>query len=89
MHDGWQSYWRYACEHGLCNVHMLRELIFLFEHLQQVWIEQMQALLLDMSKHDVEQARAAGPLLEIRGKALSPFRFEVRQKEDRCSTLNS
>jgi transposase len=59
VHDGWQSYWRYACEHGLCNVHHLRELIFLYEQLQQGWAEQMQELLLDM-KAAVEQARAEG-----------------------------
>ncbi len=59
VHDGWQSYWRYACEHGLCNVHHLRELIFLYEQLQQVWAEQMQELLLDM-KAAVEQARPEG-----------------------------
>jgi transposase len=59
VHDGWQSYWRYACEHGLCNVHHLRELIFLYEQLQQLWAGQMQELLLDM-KAAVEQARAEG-----------------------------
>src|SRR6266478_5411857 len=57
VHDGWQSYWRYACEHGLCNVHHLRELLFLYEQLQQGWAEQMKELLLDM-KAAVEQARA-------------------------------
>jgi transposase len=59
VHDSWQSYWRYACEHGLCNVHILRELIFLYEQLQQAWAEQMQELLLDM-KAAVAQARAEG-----------------------------
>jgi transposase len=59
VHDGWRSYWRYACEHGLCNVHHLRELIFLHEQLQQAWAGQMQELLLDM-KAAVEQARADG-----------------------------
>jgi transposase len=59
VHDGWQSYWRYACEHGLCNVHHLRELIFLYEVLQQAWAAQMKDLLLDM-KAAVEQARAEG-----------------------------
>src|SRR5258708_598212 len=29
VHDGWRSYWRYSCEHPLCNVHHLRELVFL------------------------------------------------------------
>jgi transposase len=59
VHDGWQSYWRYACEHGLCNVHHLRELIFLYEVLQQIWAGQMKELLLDM-KAAVDQARAEG-----------------------------
>ncbi len=59
VHDGWRSYWRYACEHGLCNVHHLRELLFLHEQLQQAWAGQMQELLLDM-KAAVEQARADG-----------------------------
>jgi transposase len=59
VHDGWQSYWRYACQHGLCNVHHLRELIFLHEVLQQIWAGQMKELLLDM-KSAVEQARAEG-----------------------------
>ncbi len=57
VHDGWQAYWRYACEHGLCNVHHLRELIFLYEVLQQAWAAQMKDLLLDM-KAAVDQARA-------------------------------
>jgi transposase len=59
VHDGWQSYWRYACQHGLCNVHHLRELIFLHEVLQQIWAGQMKELLLDM-KSAVEQARTEG-----------------------------
>ncbi len=59
VHDGWQSYWRYACQHGLCNVHHLRELIFLYEVLQQIWAGQMKELLLDM-KSAVEQARTEG-----------------------------
>jgi transposase len=59
VHDGWQAYWRYACQHGLCNVHHLRELIFLHEQLQQAWAGQMKDLLLDM-KAAVDQARAEG-----------------------------
>jgi len=69
VHDGWRSYWRYACQHGLCNVHHLRELIFLHEQLQQAWAGQMQELLLDM-KAAVEQARAEGR------KALHPFEVQ-------------
>ncbi len=69
VHDGWRSYWRYACQHGLCNVHHLRELIFLHEQLQQAWAGQMQELRLHM-KAAVDQARAEGR------KALHPFEVQ-------------
>ena len=59
IHDGWQAYWQYACRHGLCNVHHLRELTFLEEVQGQDWAGKMKTLLLDM-KAAVEQARAAG-----------------------------
>ncbi len=57
VHDGWRSYWAYDCQHATCNVHVLRDLTFLAEDLQQDWAAQMQDLLLSM-KAAVEQARA-------------------------------
>ena len=41
VHDGWISYRDYACTHGLCNAHHLRELIFLEETTQQTWPRKM------------------------------------------------
>lgn len=57
--DGWRSYWLYLCLHALCNVHHLRELIFLHEELQQAWAGYMHGLLVDM-KAAVDQARTEG-----------------------------
>jgi transposase len=59
VHDGWRSYWQYACQHALCNVHHLRELTFLDEEQHQDWAGRMKTLLLDI-KAAVEQARAEG-----------------------------
>jgi transposase len=59
VHDGWRSYWQYACQHALCNVHHLRELTFLDEEQQQDWAGRIKTLLLDI-KAAVEQARAEG-----------------------------
>jgi transposase len=59
VHDGWRSYWQYACQHALCSVHHLRDLTFLYEVLRQEWAGGMKTLLLDI-KTAVEQARAQG-----------------------------
>jgi len=59
VHDAWGSYFRYACEHALCNVHILRELTFLAEEQGLWWAAKLKALLLDM-KDATEQAREEG-----------------------------
>ncbi len=59
VHDGWQSYFLYACSHALCLVHLLRELTFVAEEHQQAWAAELKSLLLDM-KEATEQARQAG-----------------------------
>lgn len=45
IHDGWKAYRDLACQHGLCNAHHLRELIYLFEELNQPWAGRMIDLL--------------------------------------------
>jgi transposase len=59
VHDGWRSYWQYACQHALCNVHHLRDLTFLHEEQHQDWAGRMKTLLLDI-KTAVDQERALG-----------------------------
>ena len=56
-HDGWQPYGKYGCKHALCNVHLLREMIFLIEEDKQEWAKDMSELLLTI-KRAVDEARA-------------------------------
>lgn len=70
IHDGWKSYASYDCPHGLCNAHHLRELLFVVEHYQQPWAEEMMTLLVDI-KTQVESAQAEGL------KALSTEQIEM------------
>src|SRR5437588_1959234 len=59
VHDGWRSYFLYACAHALCLVHLLRELTFLAEEQGLSWAADLKALLLDM-KEAADQARQLG-----------------------------
>ena len=59
VHDGYASYWEYACAHALCNAHILRELQFLIERQQQGWAAELAALLREMLAATIA-ARAAG-----------------------------
>jgi len=59
VHDGWRSYFLYACSHALCLVHLLRELTFLAEEQRLEWAADLKALLLEM-KQATDQAREQG-----------------------------
>ena len=49
IHDFWATYLTYEnCKHGLCNVHHLRELKFVFEQHSEVWAKKMIDLLLEI-----------------------------------------
>jgi transposase len=59
IHDGWASYFLYDCEHVLCLVHVLRELVFQAEQHGAVWAAALKDLLLSM-KEATQQAREQG-----------------------------
>ncbi len=55
VHDFWKSYQRYDCNHSYCNAHLIRELIFAAENLEQQWANSMLKLLLDI-KTEVDKS---------------------------------
>lgn len=58
VHDFWDSYQKYGCNHAFCNGHLLRELIFLWEEQDQKWAKRMIDHLLAI-KDAVDTARDA------------------------------
>jgi transposase len=61
IHDGWGSYFLYACEHAACLVHVLRDLVFVAEEEGALWAGDLKELLLDM-KQATDEAREQGKL---------------------------
>ena len=60
VHDAWAPYLSLAGLYALCNVHLLRDLIGVYEDTGQAWAQQLIRLLLLRMKTAVETARAAG-----------------------------
>lgn len=66
VRDGFSSYkWYEQCRHSLCNVHLLRDLVFVEQSSpeQKVWTEPLSKLLLKM-KNAAAQAKAETKLSE-------------------------
>jgi len=49
VHDHWKPYYKYSCNHVLCNAHHLRELQRAWEQDGQYWAKLLMDLLLQMS----------------------------------------
>ncbi len=48
IHDCLSAYFHYTkCKHGICDAHILRELIYVEEQVEQPWSTEMKELLLD------------------------------------------
>jgi transposase len=56
VHDYCKAYFKYACEHVLCNAHLLRELVFEHTERAQGWANEMIVLLLEI-KEAVDSAK--------------------------------
>lgn len=63
VHDCWNTYFRYDCNHGLCNAHHLRDLKAATEFYGQNWPIDMTDLLLEI-KETVDKKRLVASKLE-------------------------
>jgi transposase len=77
IHDFWKPYFKYDCDHGLCNAHHLRELIFLNEQHDQLWAKDMIDCLLDIKKA-VDEAKISTHTL---------FKKQIRKFEQRYQKI--
>ncbi|HVP41256.1 MAG TPA: IS66 family transposase [Candidatus Krumholzibacteriaceae bacterium] len=60
LHDYWKPYLKYTqAKHGLCNGHLIRDLIFVVERTRQPWASEMLDELLEIKK-SVEDAKIQG-----------------------------
>jgi transposase len=50
IHDCWSPYFHYSFKHGICNAHILRELIFAHEEDNQAFAQELKTLLLRILK---------------------------------------
>jgi len=71
VHDGLGAYFRYECQHALCNVHLLRDLTAVSESTRQRWPQGMADLLLEI-KARVARALAAGQK-QLTGRQIDTF----------------
>ncbi len=63
-HDHWKPYYKYDCQHALCNAHHLRELTSAFEQYEQQWAKAMQDLLEQIRIKTIEAGGVLHPHLQ-------------------------
>jgi transposase len=92
VRDGWASYrWYEQCRHSLCNVHLLRDLVFVEEVApeQKVWTEPFARLLLKI-KETVAEAKAGTSQLSEEAKKEFRRRYDrLVKKADRLNPPRS
>jgi transposase len=82
VHDHWKPYFRYDCEHSLCNAHHLRELQRAIEQDNQKWAKEMKSLL---EKINIAVKNDGGALSKSRAnRFFKKYRAILRRANDEC-----
>jgi transposase len=75
IHDGYSSYYQFpGVEHGLCNAHHLRELLFVREQYEQNWAEDLSKLLVEIkdageiAQQQGQQALSQGQIADFESR---------------------
>ena len=64
VHDFWKPYYKYNCNHSICNAHLLRELTGISENYKQLWSKEMSDLLINI-KSSVDEVREISGYLKL------------------------
>jgi transposase len=85
VHDFWKPYLKYLCAHGLCNAHLLRELVFLIEEKNCTRASDFKDLLLEIKETaDTEKTK---PKAQAQAQALSLKAGSINKFENRCDKI--
>jgi transposase len=89
VHDHWQSYYRYDCQHALCNAHHLRELTHAHEQHGQQWAQRLITCLLDANAEVDAAIGRDRPILPTHRQAYYQRRYSriLRQGRDELPQL--
>ena len=82
IHDHWKPYFKYDCQHALCNAHHLRELERAIEQDDQQWAKKMQTLLIEINQAVTD---AGGQLnTETSSKYRKKYRSILAKAQKEC-----
>jgi transposase len=62
VHDFWSPYFKYGCNHSLCNTHTTRELNGIYENYFQQWSVEMKVLLFEIKDCVAEKRKISDSL---------------------------
>lgn len=80
-HDHWKPYFKYDCDHSLCNAHHLRELQRAWEQDKQEWARDIRVLLLEINTAVDDAGGTLTPEASLEFRCRYKQRLEEGQKE--------